>query len=109
MLQFRWLLLVFALFLVSAIPSLAQGSGATASPKQVQITGTVVTFSANILDIKPSTSASAVWVTIPKNIKADRDALKPGAKVSVEAYWATVCYMATEAPEIMGVSKSAGR
>ena len=109
MLQFRSLLLVSAFLLVPAVPSFAQGSSATAPSKQTLITGTVVTFDANILDIKPATSAPSVWVTIPRDLKVDRNALKPGTEVSVKAYWATVCYMATEAPEIMSASKSAGR
>lgn len=90
MLRISWFLLVFSL--QSATPSLAQ-SAATSSP--TQITGVVQSFSGNILDIKPAT-APAVWVTIPTDLRVDRNALKPGVAVSAEAHWAEVCYVATQ-------------
>ncbi len=81
------------LILLSAIPNFAQSAVSSAPP--TTITGAVQTLSGNILDVKPS-SSPAVWVTIPADLKVDRDALKPDAKVSVEAYWADVCYVATK-------------
>jgi hypothetical protein len=85
----RWFLVAFVL--QSAIPSFAQSS---ASPP-VQLAGVIQSFSGNTLAIKPAT-APAVWVTIPDNLKIDRNALKPNAAVSVEAHWAVVCYVATQ-------------
>jgi hypothetical protein len=85
--------LLVVLILLAAIPNFAQSAVSSAPP--TTITGAVLTFSGNILDVKPS-SAPAVWVTIPADLKVDRDALKPDAKVSVEAYWADVCYVATQ-------------
>jgi hypothetical protein len=86
-------LLLVVLVLLAAIPSFAQSSTASAPP--TKIAGSILSFSGNILDVKPP-NAPAVWVTIPANLKVDRDALKPDTKVSVEAYWADVCYVATQ-------------
>ncbi len=85
--------LLVVLILLSAIPSFAQSVGSAAPP--TKIAGAVLTLSGNILDVKPP-DAPAVWVTIPADLKVDRNALKPDAKVSVEAYWADVCYVATQ-------------
>jgi hypothetical protein len=93
--EIKALLVVF--FLASAIPSFAQENHKSSTP--TEITGAIVSFSGNILDIQPA-SASAVWVTIPEEMKVDRSALKPGAKVTVEARWATVSYVATQPPEV---------
>lgn len=90
MLKVSWLLIV--VILQSAIPSLAQ-SGSASSP--APITGVVQSFSGNILDVKPAT-APAVWVTIPIDLRVDRNALKRGVNVSVEAHWVEVCYVATQ-------------
>ncbi|MGH9687610.1 MAG: hypothetical protein ACRD5K_11015 [Candidatus Acidiferrales bacterium] len=87
-----------------AFPAVAQQSGKMADMKEApakEIVGAVQSFSGNILDIKPPTVAPAVWVTIPANMKVDRDALKPGVKVSVEARWATVTYIALKPPKII--------
>ncbi len=100
--------MAFALF---AFPALAQKSDKTPKPKEAaatEITGTVQTFSGNILDIKPFTTAPAVWVTIPADMKVDREALKPGTKVSVEARWVTVTYLAVKPPMVMESKKSTG-
>lgn len=94
-----------------ALPALAQQSGKKAESKEApatEVTGTVQTFSGNILDIKPFTTAPAVWVTIPADMKVDRDALKPGAKVSVEARWVTVSYLALKPPQVIESKKSSG-
>jgi hypothetical protein len=99
--------MALALFAFSA---LAQKNGKTTKAKEApatEVTGTVQTFSGNILDIKPFTTAPAVWVTIPSNMKVDREALKPGTKVSVEARWATVTYLALKPPTVMESKKSA--
>jgi hypothetical protein len=80
------------LILQPAIPSLGQ-SGST--PSLTQITGAVQSFSGNTLDIKPATTP-AVWVTIPTDLRVDRNALKSGVEVSVQARWAEVCYVATQ-------------
>jgi hypothetical protein len=93
------------LFVLSAVPSVAQESSAMAGSKE--ITGTVQSFSGNILAIKPPTTPS-VWVTIPESMKVDRDELKPGTEVSVEARWAMVCYVATQPPDVTP-KKSSGR
>ncbi len=85
--------LLIVLILLAAVPCFAQTSAAPA--QSTHIAGAILSFSSNILDIKPP-NAPAVWVTIPANLKVDRDALKPDAKVSVEAYWADVCYVATQ-------------
>lgn len=87
----RWLL--FIVVLVFAIPSFAKQENS--SPASVEITGTVQSFSGDILDVKPA-NAPAVWVTIPSDLRVDRTALKEGAKVEVKAYWADVCYVATQ-------------
>lgn len=83
---------LLVIILLAAIPVLAQSEKST--PPTTQIAGVVQSFSANILDVKPSASP-AVWVTIPDHLRVDRSALKPGADVSVEAYWADSCYVAT--------------
>jgi hypothetical protein len=85
--------LLIALILLTAIPGFAQSGDASAPP--TQISGIVQSFSGNILDIKPA-NAPAVWVTIPVDLQVDRNALKPDVKVSVEARWVNVCYVATE-------------
>lgn len=95
---------------LGAVPILAQQNGKKAESKEApatEVTGTVQTFSGNILDIKPFTTAPAVWVTIPAEMKVDRDALKPGVKVSVEARWATVTYLALKSPKIIESKKPA--
>jgi len=86
----RFLALLVVLF---SIPVFAQQGGSSSPP--VHITGAVLSLNDNILDVKPP-SAPAVWVTIPANLHVDRGALKEGVNVSVEAYWADVCYVATE-------------
>jgi len=65
------------------------------NPPTVHITGVVQSFSGNTLDVKPATSPS-VWVTVPADLHVDRDAVKSGVEVSVEAYWADLCYIATQ-------------
>ena len=100
-----------------ALPAFAQGKAKKASGKQMmaketpaqEITGTVQSFSGNILDIKPLTVQPAVWVTIPQSMKVDRAALKPGVEVSVEARWATVTYLALKPPKIMAAKKSSAQ
>lgn len=88
-----WLLIfLVALTGLSATPGLAQ-SGSAAS---VQISGVVQSFSGNTLDVKPAASP-AVWVMIPADLHADRNALKPGAEVTVEAHWDGLVYVATQA------------
>jgi hypothetical protein len=91
MLSIKRLLILFTLLL--AAPVFAQ-QGSSSAPS-VQITGAVQSLSGNILDVKPA-SAPAVWVTIPADLHVDRSALKQGVNVSVEAYWAVACYVATE-------------
>jgi hypothetical protein len=103
--QVRIFPFVILLFALSAFPSLAQKEGSMAAPEE--IAGTVQSFSGNTLAIKPPAGPS-VWVTIPDDMKVDRDEIKAGAEVSVEARWAMVCYVATKAPEV-GSKKSAGR
>jgi hypothetical protein len=87
-----FLIFLAALILVSAIPGVAQ-TGSAANP--VQISGAVLSFSGNTLDIKPAASP-AVWVMIPNDLRVDRSALKHGAEVSVEAHWADLCYIAMQ-------------
>jgi hypothetical protein len=99
--EIRALLVVF--LLISVIPGFAQMNSETAAPRE--ITGTVVSFSGNTLDIQPA-SASAVWVTIPDDMKVDRSALKPGVAVSVQARWDTVTYMAIQPPRIGTAAKT---
>lgn len=97
--------LVLALALTGMFPAVAQQNqeqnqdhmNAMAAPRQIQ--GTIVSFSGYMLDIQPPAS-SRVWVTIPGDMKVDRSALKEGASVSVQARWATVCYVATEPPHV---------
>jgi hypothetical protein len=100
-----------------ALPAFAQGKAKAPSGKEMaaketpaqEITGTVQSFSGNILDIKPPTVQPAVWVTIPESMKVDRAALKPGVEVSVEARWATVTYLALKPPKIMPAKKSSAQ
>jgi hypothetical protein len=92
-----------------ALPAFAQDNGKKAEAKETaakDIVGTVQSFSGNILDIKPLTVQPAVWVTIPHDMKVDRDALKPGVEVSVEARWVTVTYLALKPPKIIAGKKS---
>lgn len=103
--RFKWLAVALVLF---AIPAVARQSDKSAEMKEAPakvISGAVQSFSGNILDIKPPTTAPAVWVTIPANMKVDRDALKPGVEVSVEARWATVTYIALKPPKIIAEKK----
>ncbi|HVB88521.1 MAG TPA: hypothetical protein VNK23_17810 [Candidatus Dormibacteraeota bacterium] len=103
-------LLIAMVLVLAAIPAAAQqgskmdGSKATASK---EITGTVQSFSGNILDVKPATVHPAVWITIPAGMKVDRAALKPGVHVAVEARWDMVTYIALRPPKIMAAKKSA--
>ncbi len=102
------LLIVIAVGLF-ALPALPQGNAKAAASKETattEIVGTVQSFSGNILDIKPFTVQPAVWVTIPQDMKVDRDAVKPGTKVSVEARWATVTYIAVKPPKTISGQKS---
>ncbi len=82
-----------ALVCLLASPSPAQQSGS--APPPTLISGVIQSFSANTLDVKPAASP-AIWVMIPDNLHVDRNALKPGAEVSVEAHWADYCYIATQ-------------
>lgn len=102
MTRFKLLPVAIAMALFT-LPAVAQQSGKMADKEAPakEIVGAVQSFSGNILDIKPPTVAPAVWVTIPANMKVDRDALKPGVKVSVEARWATVTYIALKPPKII--------
>jgi hypothetical protein len=86
------LIVLVALAGLLANPSRAQSASAAAP---VQISGVVQSFSGNTLDVKPA-ATPAVWVTVPSGLHVDRSALKAGAEVSVEAYWADVCYIATQ-------------
>jgi hypothetical protein len=86
------LIFLVVLIVVSAVPDVAQ-TGSAANP--VQISGVVLSFSGNTLDVKPAASP-AVWVMIPNDLRVDRSALKTGAEVSVEAHWADLCYIATQ-------------
>ncbi len=88
-----WLLIfLVALIGLSTTAGLAQSGSAATS---VQISGVVQSLSGNTLDIKPAASP-AVWVMIPSDLHVDRNALKPGAEVTVQAYWADLCYIATQ-------------
>jgi len=101
------IVMVLALF---ALPAAARQAGQTDGSKEVAptvITGTVQSFSSNILDVKPPTVAPAVWITIPAGMKVDRAALKPGVHVRVEARWATVTYIALKPPTIIAAKNSA--
>jgi hypothetical protein len=89
------ILLLALLAAIAVVPTLARQDGAPASPKSVEIAGTVQSFSSNILDVKPADSPS-VWITIPAEVKVDPSALKAGAKVVAKAYWVGTCYVATE-------------
>jgi hypothetical protein len=111
MVRIKSLPVVIAIALL-ALPMLAQHTGKMADSKEMkmpakEITGTVQSFSGNILDIKPPTVAPAVWVTIPADMKVDRDALKPGVEVSVEARWATVTFIALKPPKILAPKRTA--
>ena len=81
------------LVLLLSVPAFAQRTNSSAPP--AHITGVVLSLSDNILDVKPA-GAPAVWVTIPADLHVDRGALKVGVNVSVDAYWADTCYVATE-------------
>jgi hypothetical protein len=93
--RFVFFLTLFVMFL--AIPVRAKQEGAEPQPaqKSVEITGTVQSFSSNILAVKPPDSPS-VWITIPTDLRVDRGALKDGAKVTAKAYWVSTCYVAIE-------------
>jgi hypothetical protein len=84
---------LISLVFLFAVPVFAHQSGS--SDKTVQITGTILSLSSNILDVKPA-SSPAVWITIPADLHVDRSALKDGVNVSVQAYWAETCYVATQ-------------
>jgi hypothetical protein len=84
------LILVAALIPLLCLPAVAQSGGAT-----VQLSGVVQSFSGGTLDIKPATSP-AVWVMVPSGLAIDRNALKAGAHVRIEANWSDVCYIATQ-------------
>jgi hypothetical protein len=103
--QIKMLPVVIFLLASFVFPCVAQKESPAAPP--VEIAGTVQSFSGNILDIKPP-ATPAVFVTIPDDMKVDRDELKPGVEVSVEARWASVCYVATKPPDV-GAKKSSGR
>jgi hypothetical protein len=85
------LILVAALIPLLCLPVVAQSGGAAT----VQISGVVQSFSGGTLDIKPATSP-AVWVMVPSDLDINRNTLKTGAQVSVEAHWSDVCYIATQ-------------
>jgi hypothetical protein len=104
------LLLIVMVLALSAVPAAAQQASKVDASKQnapVEITGTVQSFSSNILDVKPPTSAPAVWITIPAAMKVDRAALKTGTYVTVEARWDMVTYIALKPPKIIAAKKSA--
>lgn len=101
----KMLSVVIFLFALSVLPCVAQKSSPMAAAED--IVGTVQSFSGNILAIKPP-AAPSVWVTIPEGMKVDREELKPGTEVSVEARWAMVCYVATKAPEVTPKKSSGG-
>jgi hypothetical protein len=63
-------------------------------PKTVEITGTVQSFTSNILDVKPA-DAPSVWIAIPADLRVDRGALTDGAKVTAKAHWVFTCFVAT--------------
>jgi len=85
------------LFVVAVAPSFARVDNrpTESATKAVEITGTVQSLSDNILDVKPA-DTPAVWITIPADVKVDRSAIKPGAKVAVKASWVDTCYVAKE-------------
>lgn len=91
-----WLLLTLFVTLLT-VPVRAKQESATPQPppKSVEITGTVQSFSSNILNVKPPDSPS-VWITIPVDLHVDRTALKEDAPVRATAYWVLTCYVATE-------------
>jgi hypothetical protein len=93
--RFVFFLTLFVTFL--AIPASAKQESAEPQPgpKSVEISGTVQSFTSNILDVKLPDSPS-VWITIPADLRLDRSALKDGAKVTAKAYWVSTCYVATE-------------
>jgi len=104
------LLLIVMVLALSAISAAARQENKTDAAKgnaPVEITGTVQSFSADILDVKPPTVHPAVWITIPAAMKVDRAALKPGTRVTVEARWAMVTYIALKPPKIISAKKSA--
>ena len=109
MVRFTPVLLAFVLALC-ALPVAAQQHEKMAASKKMAptvISGTVQSFSGNILDVKPPTTHPAVWITIPADMKVDRAALKPGTHVTVEARWATVTYIALKPPKIVEAKSSA--
>ena len=76
MTRIKLLPIVILALAIFAFPALAQQSGKMADTKEMPakvIVGAVQSFSGNILDIKPPTTAPAVWVTIPANMKVDRE------------------------------------
>jgi hypothetical protein len=85
------------IFLLTVVPSFARADNppTESAAKTVEITGTVQSLSDNILDVKP-TDTPAVWITIPADVKIDRSAIKPGAKVAAKATWVDTCYVAKE-------------
>jgi hypothetical protein len=88
--------MMFVLILVAAvIPLVCLPVGAQSGGASVQISGVVQSFSRGMLDIKPAASP-AVWVMVPSDLDIDRNALKTGAQVSVQAYWSDLCYIATQ-------------
>ncbi len=103
--QIRTLPVVIFLFALSVLPCVAQKDGSMAASED--IVGTVQSFSGDTLAIKPPATPS-VWVTIPEDMKVDREELKPGTEVSVEARWAMVCYVATKPPEVTPKKSSGG-
>jgi hypothetical protein len=92
--RITFFLTLLAVFLGVSIGAKQDGARAE-QPQSVEITGTVQSFTSNILDVKPPDSPS-VWIAIPADLHLDRSALKEGAKVTAVAYWASTCYVATE-------------
>jgi len=85
-------ILLLGLIALAANSGAAQTGGTAPS---VHITGVVQSFSGNTLDVKPAASP-AVWVMVPADLHVDRNEVKTGAEVSVEARWADLCYIATQ-------------
>jgi hypothetical protein len=86
-------LLIVLVALAGVMANSSRAQSGSAAP--VQISGVVESISGNTLDVKPA-ATPAIWVMIPSDLHVDRSALKAGAEVSVEAYWADVCYIATQ-------------
>jgi len=78
-----------------ALPVSSSSAQSGNNPSTVHIVGVVQSFSGNTLDVKPATSPS-VWVMVPADLHVDRDTVKAGVEVSVDAYWADLCYIATQ-------------